>query len=939
MGTIDNRRKRLERQDSNEPRLLSLSDDLFQMILEFMTEDELYTIACVCALLNDLSLRVFFSERGIKASGSKLNTVSLSLPKDRQFLSVLHISFFIDFIQEFNCELLHASPKGIDFRRDSEHVLELILPEKGTSTAPFDVGKVNLYMEHTYVRIDPDDTCDRLFSSSCVQINFRYGIGEFSRYERDIAQEETGKVPFYPSILHIVDREAFTTDLPQILSIMQTLRTLRIETDTMLWETRQLLPHIMPQQSFPSLIDLTTTPAYAADFRSASFPNLKSFNILVPDVNRMFTYISQQEFKAIAPLLLSAEQTELQILVTADFSEVEVEEQDILVMGRSLEDYHLNGLGSGTSLDNISVLRVMGLRHIVTRESADSFYNVLTYWLKLFRGLHQVEFYDHAEDLGQAKLPAVYPLIYAIHKKCPHIATLSIHGVKYDIAKTVYDYGAGNNGVAYTGSTLGDLNEDIFFLIFDYLSIKEVYSLSMLCRNLREWALSVYLHRRGIEDPSESVELQLTNKDFDQDLMTDISALTLSSIRRIAKLTIKVTPHFDVFHIWEFLSRVSRLVQKLSSIGTATLELGDAVPTIPSGLISEHSRVVWTQVVLSIFNALGEKSNTLIVRGNGVLGSLTFSIAEGSPVPSRLIRLHLPKFPLKHKLSSLKMNERAVMMPLFNSWAARAFKGSEYITNLEFLDVSNYGGSYLTVLGHTFASVEQLRIYSRTVLPPGILASFSRLQSVKEMTLVGSGQFERKKIEIPAALHGSAPPLPLLERLTTLPQYFSFLIEGASLKELQHLSIILPHVVDETKSCLSALPSLASYSDTLKGWSRLTLNLHVYIENLTRLQPAEITADGWEQIAQITKGIFLHQAPPPRYQQPVPPDAMQGIENLRQWLALFPLLETLEFRGIKDVAMIDNVLQQLKAAGVCPGVKKFLVNGNERPDTVEKDQG
>ncbi|KAF9461718.1 hypothetical protein BDZ94DRAFT_1263165 [Collybia nuda] len=114
------------------------------------------------------------------------------------------------------------------------------------------------------------------------------------------------------------------------------------------------------------------------------------------------------------------------------------------------------------------------------------------------------------------------------------------------------------------------VNDDVLLELFNYLSNKDLYGLSILCRRLHHIALPLYLSRLDIKDPTSSINL--TVEDFALDALSGLRiALFIPSSAHI----ICEIPQAQNF--FRSLARMESFISRLLAVGHITFHLRGSI--------------------------------------------------------------------------------------------------------------------------------------------------------------------------------------------------------------------------------------------------------------------------------------------------------------------------------------------------------------------------
>ncbi|KAJ7147723.1 hypothetical protein C8R43DRAFT_1010491 [Mycena crocata] len=189
----------------------------------------------------------------------------------------------------------------------------------------------------------------------------------------------------------------------------------------------------------------------------------------------------------------------------------------------------------------------------------------LSRWLRLFPSLQQVSWCDPVES--RALVANIPHLAREIFRACPTIETITAQGVEYSIpnpAAFTETYGAPSACVLI----FSELPTEVLMLICDVLQDADLVSLSLLCRRFHFLALPLFLARNSIRDPDEPTVVHVGDTNV-------LRALTVALFVPTIKYLVCVFPNpVYVHHHLDEINRVTRLVKKLATVGSLSLEFG-----------------------------------------------------------------------------------------------------------------------------------------------------------------------------------------------------------------------------------------------------------------------------------------------------------------------------------------------------------------------------
>jgi hypothetical protein len=131
-----------------------------------------------------------------------------------------------------------------------------------------------------------------------------------------------------------------------------------------------------------------------------------------------------------------------------------------------------------------------------------------------------------------------------------------------------------------TSTVLGVMNDNYFeaniivlpdkalLNILEHLPNEDLYRLAPLCRRLNHTVLTVYLSRLNIHDPTISIDLTAQTNALDA-----ISGLHIALFVPLVERITCHFPQFDAADFYRSLSRLQKLVSRLSLVGHVTLHV------------------------------------------------------------------------------------------------------------------------------------------------------------------------------------------------------------------------------------------------------------------------------------------------------------------------------------------------------------------------------
>ncbi|KAF8067974.1 hypothetical protein FPV67DRAFT_1449553 [Lyophyllum atratum] len=575
----------------------------------------------------------------------------------------------------------------------------------------------------------------------------------------------------------------FVSKLPKLTSLTITVMT-------------EHYTHTIPSRTslnFPTLIDLRAPPAYARVLLMGmrELSHLESLHVSIPDRDQLFSIA----FKKTLSVIISSLGRRINHMVFAIVVNfMDNIHRDSTGIMDNLDVFTLSRLGRQASFDDVQKITLLGLLPLGARNAPGHFFLLLAVWLRKFRGLRHLEFVE--QDVADGAIQPMYPLFRAIYTQCPNIRNITILRTCHDVVSTLMEH---ENYLPRThGTKFTDLPEDIFYLIFQYLSDTELYTLASLSPNIRDWVLPVYLRRRGITEPTVYSQLHLIWNE--STVLTDISALTLSSVKTIQHLSCELcaTRTTMPFLMFEYLHRLHRLVLKLSKIDKLTLDLRYHLDDA-KGPFTEASNQTWMPVGLlrSILDAVAERRCSSLVVYGGIFSEDTMDPqTAGSKSWRRLVprisrttykSLSLSSSPRKMKFapSSLAIDSETLHRSIFSDWVMSVLKNG-HVTSLSITKVCSRVGDTLFEMAGFLSNLTELYLAGARIFSRGMLSLLHKLPALTALSLRGcsfTGMEER--------MIDPTPSLPLLRKLSLPADCITFIMGTGmdSLPSLEDLNL------------------------------------------------------------------------------------------------------------------------------------------------------
>ncbi|GLB43694.1 hypothetical protein LshimejAT787_1402060 [Lyophyllum shimeji] len=720
------------------------------------------------------------------------------------------------------------------------------------------------------------------------------------------AATELRTVAVDPTGIYLYDLVKFISSLPKIEHLL-----VRSPNDLRGYHEKQLTVSTPPK--LPLLTYLSADLAYLPVLLAGNLPKLRDLYILAPI--RRGTIFSPNSEKILTEVVSRLEQRDnlwsLEIHLSAFLP-------DVHAISRNLDDFFRSAVGLGTRSPYAAItdLKIFGVTPLRTRQDYEAFAQVLSQWLRRFPGAQKLSL------SGESCIePSVYPIflfLHAIHTQAPNIWSVVIQDTFYNVVKTMTEHE--RTVVPTTRSPtrkLGDLDEDIFYVIFHYLETQELYPLSTLSRNLRAWVLPVYLWRRGYQKPTTAIAVSLTNHTMES--LTDLSALILSPIQSISSLSFRISPMARLFVVFEFLRRLLRLVRKLSTIEVVTLDLGVRPYNLMPEPARESAKVVWTELLVSIMNAISEKAKAFNATGQGVFGSLTLPclgniLDQGPDLPKDRV----PP-PMKRTLTGFDIECDILRLPALRDWFAVALKDNTKVTRLSLSRLTHVEIPFIEEAACSLPMLRALKMEGYDVLPEDILYILSRFPLLSSLSLEECNYFDPRTMR-PGPVIGRKPQLSHLRDLAAPVEYIVFLLERAdALPALENIKVTTIAYLGAmfVTNALKTLQTLNDCLDRLHSRGRFpTLAITTGIKPY--MQVRGFTDGGWEVIARST--TTLHMEIENGWGIDVLLTTGTFRRFLRPWIGLQHLvMKSSSFP--EESGSLEKIVTHLRSAKLCPNLR------------------
>ncbi|KAF8210899.1 hypothetical protein K438DRAFT_1929123 [Mycena galopus ATCC 62051] len=406
------------------------------------------------------------------------------------------------------------------------------------------------------------------------------------------------------------------------------------------------------------------------------------------------------------------------------------------------------------------------ITHLVLSEGLDSLIDLqaLCRWLRLFPSLQQISWNDSRSDrvaITNARLAR------EIFRACSTVDTIVTQGVRYSNIETV-------NVPPTVLPGFVELPSEVLLLIFNSLN-EELFSLSILCRRLHFLALPVFFEKNIIPNPCEMVLVDFTRIP-DPGMASPgphdvVRALTVALFVPSIKHLTCVLPTAHTFQRLDGIARVTRLVQRLTTVENISLEFMPDYHRPGTFTWKDYSEArVWNKcysALRDLLDAVDGKSCTSLT----ILGA-----------PASNYATEAPSFPAPSLCSVTNLSLGATFSRGYHSWIFSALKTSP-IASLK-IDVTD--DTQLNDDAANFPATLRSLSLDGNALRPTVLSYLGRHPLLENVTL-GSALPGNKTSHLdpqalhlynlvtltgslsyisPFFLHTTDSPFPVLERLT-----------------------------------------------------------------------------------------------------------------------------------------------------------------------------